>query len=516
MGRFLDGTPWVRHPSGGNVTITSAKPDSSRTGLEKNPATGAKVPAPSSANNTIQQGLWSGSQGGTQYVATLDLSTQLPYNAPPDDGVYVKADEYLGVCGYTGAAEPDCINAYSTLTVLKNLPPDSKNGKETFRPSMSGAAKRIFTLKDLDLSRLVSYSQITLGSVLPSYASVANSYLNGPILNLYTTGNGDKTREWVPRASGQDDYAAYRAMQMNLAIYKTLDGGALSEEKKRAVYGIVQAGIDVYGAFREGVTFMGGAGQHQGAWAPLVYLGALTTDATVRQNIRSATKPTAWNDASANVQFIELYQVRPSRTGEPIWGSEPGDDGCRGGAWNGLGRYWSDYAAYQLRGVWQKKTCGDPYGYIDGPAERPGAQYFVVTGGVYVSIALLQKIWPQFDYVANNPVMKRFGERLMNGAGYWTQPDQCAAVDPREPATCSPYTSAATCTYFGKTWGVDVQGGALDQCVTTAQAAARGHPKPVSRFADSHLRGRPPCGNSGIGHEKPGCQLWDALSKAAP
>jgi hypothetical protein len=42
-GRFLDGTAWVRNPTGGSVTITSVTPDDAASGLEKNPATGTEA-----------------------------------------------------------------------------------------------------------------------------------------------------------------------------------------------------------------------------------------------------------------------------------------------------------------------------------------------------------------------------------------------------------------------------------------------------------------------------------------
>jgi len=514
LGRFLDGTPWVRNPTGGAVVITSATPDNARTGLEKNPATGDEVPPVTASNDVMQQGMWTESRSDSTYVASKDLSTQLPYSAAADNAVYVKTDDVTFYCEYTEALTSGCINSYGALVVLNDLPPDNKNGTETFRPAMSGDVKRFFTLADFDFSRLPSFTGSNL-DVMPSYAEIARRYLNGPVLNLYGSESGDMGRAWVPKASGLPDYAAYASQQMNLAIFRTLDGGALTAEKRRAVYAIIQYGIDVYGAFMQKVDFNGGAGQMQGRWAPMVYLGALTTDATVRANIRAASSNMSSTNNGNNLQFIELYQVRAGTEGAPLWGSYPGEDGCSTGGWNGKGRYWANYAEAVLRGQQNKKTCGDPYGYIDGPAESPGSGYFSVAGGNYISIGLLQKIWPEFDYVANNPVMKGFAERIMDGAGYWTKPDQCAVIDPRESNSCDPYTSASSCTYFGETWGVDIQGGNESACVTKSVAAQRGHPNPIGRFEATHLRGRLASGDD-IHSEKPGCQLWDTLLGQSP
>src|SRR5690606_13577761 len=51
-----------------------------------------------------------------------------------------------------------------------------------------------------------------------------------------------------------------------------------------------------------------------------------------------------------------------------------------------------------------KRTCGDPYGWIDGPAGKPGAFYMACcsTGG-YIAYSIAQNLMPELCRVANDP-----------------------------------------------------------------------------------------------------------------
>lgn len=502
VGRFLDGDPWVRSPSGGNVRITNVTPDDGSSGLERNPATGNKA-------LSREQGLLSCASTDAPYNASLDLSRNFPILAPADDSVYVKAKRYTGGdCDYTSAVGSCCVDTYATLTVLKDLPDDGSLGGNTFRPSMAGTNKVWLRTFDLDLSRLPSYSEIDL---LVTYDTIKRRWM-APYPDFYTGLNGDTGRRWAPKARGLDNYAASRAEQNLRAMFSTFSDDPLTEAKRQAVYSLVRYGLDVYAAYLEGVEYNGGAGQHQGYWHPMVYLGALTRDETIRNNVRAATANTGTFADGRNIQFIELHQVRRNVNGVPIWGSSPDNgDGCKQGGFGGKGRYWTDYARSVLNGERGKATCGDPYGYIDGPAERPGTRYAACCStGPYVSMGLAMKIWPEFNSVANYPPLLEYANRVMDGAGWWTSGDQCARIDPRESKSCDPYTeskASSSCNYFGNTWG-DSNG----MCVTIDQAAARGHPSPGPRWPSSHLQGRP----GGIFRGRPGIDLWDQLSNAVP
>lgn len=157
-GRLLDGTGWVRNPTGGNVTIVSVTPDDAASGLEKNPGSSTKA-------SSFAQGLYSRAGSDSTYSATHDLSTQLPYQAAPDDGVYVKAKGFTGgECGYTSAVGSDCLESFDAITVVRNVPNDGSLGRSTFRPGMAGSTKLWLTTADFDLTRLPRNSGISAGN----------------------------------------------------------------------------------------------------------------------------------------------------------------------------------------------------------------------------------------------------------------------------------------------------------------------------------------------------------------
>ncbi len=453
-----------------------------------------------------EQGLLSCASNDAPYNSGLDLSRNFPIAAPADDSVYVKAKKFTGGdCGYTSQVGSCCVDTYATLTVVKDLPDDGGLGRYTFRPSMSGSEKVWLRTFDLDLTRLPSYPEIDLSV---TYDDVKRRWMS-PYPDFYTGLNGDTGRRWAPRARGLNNYAASRSEQNLMDMFSTFGDDPLTEEKRQAVYSLIRYGLDIYGAYLEGVEWTGGAGQHQGYWHPMVYLGALARDETIRNNIRAASAGAGTFEDGGSVQFTELYQVRRNVNGVAIWGSAPGEDGCRQGSFGGRGRYWVDYTRRVLNGERGKATCGDPYGFIDGPAETPGVSYAsCCSTGTYVSIALAMKIWPEFNSVANYPPLVEFADRIMDGAGWHVAGDQCVRIDPRESQSCDPYTesnAASTCNYFGDTWGE-----ANGSCVTIDEAAAKGHPSPEPRWrvSDYHLQGRP----GDLFRGRPGLTLWDSLS----
>jgi hypothetical protein len=474
------------------VSLEQVTPDDAASGLEKNPASGTRA-------ISRRQGLYNAPTKEAPYDPALDLSDELPYLAAPDNGVYVKANAFSsGDCGYTRAVGANCLNTYAALTVLEHLPADGVLGAKTFRPGAAGETKLFVTTDDLDLSRLPRLSRVKRGS----YSEIVQRWM-APYPDFFSGIRGDPGRRWTPHARlGNLDYAATRAEQNLRDTFGVLGPDPARGDKLQAVYALAQYGMELYSAFREGVEWTGGAGQNQGRWHPIVFFGALSKDQTVQERIRAAAKE----------QFTDLYQLRRNRDGVPIWGSPPGADGCLQGGFGGHGRYWSDYAKGILRKKRGKQTCGDPYGYIDGPAEQPGTSYAsCCSSGLYVSMAVLMRVWPEFKHVANNSVMLEFATRLMDGAGWWVAGDQCATVDPRERPDCRPYTEAkaqASCQYFGTTWGYS---GASKSCITIDEAKSAGHPAPGPRWPLSlHLQGRPK-----LHREKPGRAYWDVLAPSS-
>lgn len=508
-GRFWDGTTWVRHASGGSVVFSSVTPDGATDGLEKNPATGANA-------TSFTQGLYTLTGGDATYSAALDLSTQLPYSAAADNGSYVKAQAYSGTTCDRGAAGDNCLNAYDVTTVVVDVPNDGANGGNTFRPGMAGGTKLFVTLSDIDLTLLPRMSAITAGT----YSTILNRWRD-PMVEYFQGKNGDLGQRWVPVTNGLNSYSAYRGEQNIQDLFGVFSSDALTADKSNAVYAMLQYGMDIYAGFTQGVEWVTGAGQGQGKWHPMVLFATLyngASESTVKSTVASAATGASATGNGSNVKFTELHQIRPNIYGLPIWGGHPGSatvsDGCSGGSYNSTGTYWSNYSIGVLRNstATGNRACGDVYDIIDGIAHQPGAVYSsCCSSGVYVSIGLAMKIWPEFRIAANYPTFLNFVERIQNGAGWWAPTSDLVAIaDPRETTTCNPYTTAQTsstgCLYFGNTWGHDTINND-GTYVSVAEATARGHPSPGPRFPSYHLAGRP----TNLGHCTPGCTMWDTL-----
>lgn len=511
MGRFWDGTLWFRHPSGGSVSIVSVTPDDAASGLEKNPMTGSEV-------TSLTQGMYANATSDSVYSAAADISDELPYAAAADNGVYVKAKAYTGGdCGYNPASGSNCLDTFDAITVLVSVPDDGANGGNTFRPAMSGNTKLFVTTSDINLDLLPRVAGFTAGN----YTTMRTRW-GSPFPDFFRGRNGDYGRRWTPHARLPTvDYSVDRAEMFLNDLIGTFDTDSLTSAKESAVYAFVQYGMDLYGAAIEGVEQVTGAGQGQGAWLPTVIFATLyegASQSTVKSNVAAFGAAIATTGNGSNVKFTELHQVRPNVDGWPIWGGQGGSsavsDGCSGGGYSipgstNAGVYWADYADRAIDGGDGKRTCGDAYGMIDGIAEQPGGTYAsCCSSGYYIGVGLVMKVWPELDVAANNPHMRRYAERLYNGAGWWTVSDQLARWDPREPSTCAPYTVAqtnSTCDYFGTTWGHDTVNND-GTGVTVAEATSRGHPSPTTRFPASHLAGRPNLDRCGAY-----CALWDTI-----
>jgi hypothetical protein len=520
-GRFWDGSTWVRHPSGGNVVFSAVTPATAQSGWGKNIATGSNA-------TSFTQGHFQGVGSDSVYSASLNLQNQLPYSAAPDNGVYIKTVAYsttAGACnddlGYDEGSTY-CVGAYDAVVVVSDVPDDGANGRNTLRPNAAGSTKIFAEIAEFDFDILPRHSNFTAGN----YTNIKNTW-GPPFPHYYVGRNGNSGTRWVPAASNVEDYAAYRAGDDYMPnLFGVFDTDELTTAKRDAVLALVQYGIDIYGGYMEGVEWVQGAGQGMGHWLPMVLFGTLyDRDDTaggeaIRDNIKAASNGVSLLGTGSNVRFTELHQVGPNQNGLPIWGGYPGSstvsDGCNAGSYSGRGRHWANYADQQLQNTNSKRTCGDPYRWIDGPSEAPLTLYNLGrSSGIYVQIALVMKIWPEFREVANYDLMLIYGERMMNGGGAWTLPDQCTIHDPRESSSCDPFTTtttASTCNYFGNTWGEDLVNND-GSCVSLTEAAARGHPSPGPRFPSRHLAGRPSAtGGSGLGHAQPAYGLWDAVS----
>jgi len=144
------------------------------------------------------------------------------------------------------------------------------------------------------------------------------------------------------------------------------------------------------------------------------------------------------------------------------------------------------------------KNMYDPYGYIDGPPNKPGTSYFVSSLGPQKAMVATMFLVPEVCNIVNYEPLIEYVDRTSEH-GVRAGNDPCVTPDSREDftnfressAVCNPYTGGAGCLYYGVTWGPQDKTNPDSPCITT--------PTPpytkVGRF--SRLDGEPVGGSYG-------------------
>ena len=443
-GTFVNGDYWVA-PIDVNghrvnaVTITRIAPEGSIHGAEVNP--GINI-VNGSTNN--KQGIL---PMYASYNPSYDVMTQLPYAATPGQSIF-KAYNKTSGCG-APAIEAGCISTDDVLTVLNDVPPN--NGATIFRPPFEGVSKPLFSTDKVKFGRLPALSAISTltGTAAPQNMSAIINQWQVP---HYETAHGAGFSGEFQRATSPsgviDDYAASQAQQY-LQSMLSVFGTQSVTLKTPAVYALIQTGIDDYGAFKLGIPFGTGAGQHLGKKPALTFFASLYDDPSILSEVRSiATNPTY------NGFFQEDAQIYRGAGGMVVWGDPVSPDN--------EARYWSGYI-----GEWMSRNRGgtgydsngagsDPYGYIDGPGGGPsptqllGRNYqFCCSAGIMIDFAFAQHLMPWLEYADGDKEIIEYADRVYTGrnvagfsGGFWSGNDPCAPMDPRESLSCGPFSVA--------------------------------------------------------------------------
>ncbi|MGE0622627.1 MAG: hypothetical protein AB7O54_08405 [Pseudomonadales bacterium] len=296
-----------------------------------------------------------------------------------------------------------------------------------------------------------------------------------------------------------DDYGAAIGASLTGDIISTYGSEAMTGDKARAIYALIQRGIDIYAAWQNGATWRLGAGQGFGRKPALVYFGGLITDINVHQNIQSI------HDDKI---FIEDRQVGFGQDGvTPLWVGDPASSPFA---------YWSYVTNAQCYAgapgpcnlSSQNRASGDYYGFIDGAAEKPQDGYAsCCSNAQHIAFSATYRAMGNMCVVNNADVHRRYVDRItaqgISSAVVLAGSDPCAPPDPREPSQC---LKNGNCSYYGKTWG---HSNGTNSCITNAEARAAGHPgNPNGRFPQLNGTKSPGLGYStAIVNE-----LWSALN----
>ncbi len=450
FGQFVNGDYWVIPNSpNGKVRISRISPDGELHGAMVNPDLlrdefNELIPA-----DEQRQGFIS---GYNHYNASLNLMNKLPYEASANQSILKIASMNQG-CG-TPAIETGCVKTSTVLTILAEVPPN--RGANLFRPPFHGRWKPLFTTEKVRMNRLPRLPQASDGNGGQLGGAFGFEHWLAPEVELYRQGDfGEFFRAMIPHAA-QPSYASDQ-MLLYLEDLTKVFGLETEEEKRLAVYSLIQKGIDNYGVFKMGIAFSSGAGQHMGKKPAIVFFAAMYDDNEILEEVRGMS--TDEDLLNANF-FQEDSQIRMGKSGMSIWGDFEGFDKVHG------------YFSQLYPQVDKKGTIGDPYGYIDGPAgaihpdpnQTRDRNYLPVVGGLYVGYSLMQHVMPWYKYASNDFEVLQFSDRVYDGygienfdGGLWTKPDPCAPYDDRENPECSPFrlysTGITKCDYYMDTWG---------------------------------------------------------------
>ena len=477
-GQFACGTYWVAPAQGEHSIIFK-----SLTGNPKN--TGKKKDRLSCDDDPVVEGhgLLSGKNGYGSYQASENLLTELPKTFTPSKGScisLVAAKERLGGGGTKGITG-EVVDAYCVVTLLAEVPVD--NGNNMIRPNIVGTHKEFLTWDDFDLTRLTTHDfipgTISAGEIETVRQRWSHSIeVFGGLPTQVQTKEGLKFKKFSEGGRAfrshilVDDYSSGMAAAFNGDALSLLSSSVSIEQKKPYLAAMLAYGLDLYhGRYHIGDTapkiWSSGAGQSMGSFLPPVLAAALLKDPS-KANVLRAVAPLSFiGSGPLYATPQELRQIRRGQSGVLLWG-----DGHKSGnrLQEEIGptdkRYWSDILTSRCydnyvgkrkpdpnRG---KKTTADQYGYIDGPANKPGTAYMGVTSGVFRGFAAVMILCPAVRSVVNSDAPIEYVDRLVRH-GVWTWPDPVAIPSAAEQDTASVWKGVDGAPGWGKTWGPNLK-----------------------------------------------------------
>jgi hypothetical protein len=434
IGQFLGGDFWIApKQTGEQVVLRSVSPAGEEHGLELNPA------------HASRQGFLSCQS--QSYDRTRNLMKALPLEVKANSS-FVKARKRDQKCG-TKLTEGCCVDSYDVLTVLGTPPID--NGRNAFRPGFAGSNKVIYTLDQFDFTAIPAMKAISF-KYRANFRAI-HARWHAPYVDHYMAKIGDAGRAFAPMSSIPE----YGAAQAEIYLYDLLRvmGSESLESKMPALTGLLQRGVDLYASWNHGITWPSGAGQQMGRKPPMTFFAALVKDERIKQEVMRMSEANR-NDTQEDGQ-IRFIAKSAGGGGVPVWGDSGGQ--CNeDNYWSQLfgARRFAGTSGSPIGGGDNMRTCGDPYGWIDGPAGEPGGEYMACcSSGGFIAYSVAQNLMPELCRVANASKLNEYVRRIIRH-GIHTQPDPCAPPDARESRDCHPYAKGTPgCLHYKKTWGPD-------------------------------------------------------------
>lgn len=270
----------------------------------------------------------------------------------------------------------------AVLTVLEKAPP-----ADAFRPAYAGTNKKIFQEKDIQWDLLLNLEP---AEGRPDWQQLAR-YFERPWI--------DHTATWLLQVMGPEENNANYGREVTRLgglVGLALMTKASKEEKRKALIGLLQYGIDIQGFLDSGQNWMADGGHYSGRKFPLLFAGMLLNDETMQnpsrdirfQEDQDTYYGTGWAGQKVLWQMTTHTGPRPPYEELPPekWDkfdkrSEGYRTCCNGKAWiataltmrlmKGI-KTWNHDAYFDYCDRWMRKD--DPYAAARGKHKRPKAE----------------------------------------------------------------------------------------------------------------------------------------------
>lgn len=446
-GKFANGDYWVAPKDGSTVEITNI--------------TSNGIVSADADPIMESMGLLDGSNNYGNYNSSENIIPHLPINYTGINSLVaaVQRNETLeGICG-TSSIVGECVDAYNVLTVLTSIP--ENGGNETIRPNIAGKTKELLTFSDFNFSRIPSIPYFT-GTDAQGYEDIRQRWSHSTEIFGIQYGTGVDVYSEGGRAFRShiliDEYGGGVASRWYTDMMILFSDDNQFDEKRQALAAMISYGLDIYHSMYdapEGVTRYWGsaATQSPGKFMPAVFMASLMKDSTYAENLRQVG-PNVHNVANAGP--LELAQVHKGVNGY-VWGdvARSSGDYIEGSYWQGvLVSQCFDGATGICTTTYGTKSDRDPYGYIDGPANKPGSAYMGLTAGGQRGMVATMHLMPQICEIINYDPLIEYIQRLDN-IGRMTYPDPCVTPDTRENTSICDAFRNEDCEYYKVTWGPD-------------------------------------------------------------
>lgn len=314
---------------------------------------------------------------------------------------------------------------YAAVLTVVSSPPE--NPSATFRPPYAGKEKPLFSTADLQTQLLPSLE--------PTKGVISQAAAEQLVESVRLDYSSDWTASQIHPIDGRDSWGANMSW-MDSEVFFWLCLNKPVKDKMKILIGMVQYGIDLYGARKSlGTKWVhGGGGNGAGRLLPFTFAALMLKSKEIEDELKKSVTA-AVNDNT----FWESEMFYRGKNNKVLWGN--------------ISPYISEDIYWYGISVEPEanKAAADPYKIIDG-GSIPGQQYqgCVSLPVKYCALVLhlipqLKEVWPEKDIK-----IIEYADRITE-EGVHTMPDPFA---PPVKLTKEQWKDRTNFGY-GKTWGPD-------------------------------------------------------------